>query len=89
MVVPSNTLAHNGLQLPEGGDFGVLHCEPITNIVRITNLDLTTEPPLSGRCCYVLFFYSRINFVVIVLFEFRSCNLKTYIPVDKAETSRV
>jgi len=42
----------NGLQLPEGGDFEALHCPPSTNFDRSTKLDLTTKPPLLGRCCY-------------------------------------
>ena len=46
-------LGHNVLQLPEGGDFEALHCQPSTNFDRSTKLDLTTEPPLLGRCCYV------------------------------------
>jgi len=41
----------NVLQLPEGGDFEALHCQPSTNFDRCTTLDLTTEPPLLGRCC--------------------------------------
>jgi len=41
----------NGLQLPEGGDLEALHCQPSTNFDRITKLDLTTDPPLLGRCC--------------------------------------
>ncbi|MGI6320363.1 MAG: hypothetical protein ACOXZK_05280 [Bacteroidales bacterium] len=41
----------NVLQLPEGGDFEALHCQPSTNVDRSTKLDLTTEPPLLGRCC--------------------------------------
>jgi hypothetical protein len=35
-------LTANGLQLPEGGDFGALHCQPSTNFDRSTKLDLTT-----------------------------------------------
>jgi len=45
------TLAGNGLQLPEGGDFEALHFPPSRNFDRSTKLDLTTEPPLLGRCC--------------------------------------
>ena len=45
-------VADNVLQLPEGGDFEALHCQPSTNFDRSTKLDLTTEPPLLGRCCY-------------------------------------
>jgi len=44
-------VTHNVLQLPEGGDFEALHCQPSTNFDRSTKLDLTTEPPLLGRCC--------------------------------------
>src|SRR5690554_2861471 len=47
----------NVLQLPEGGDFEALHCQPSTNFDRSTKLDLTTEPPLLGRCCYLLAFF--------------------------------
>jgi hypothetical protein len=51
-------ISHNVLQLPEGGDFGALHCQPSRNFDRSTKLDLTTEPPLLGRCCYGSFFLS-------------------------------
>jgi len=49
-------LAYNGWQLPEGGDLEALHCQPSRNFDRSTKLDLTTEPPLLGRCCYVMFY---------------------------------
>jgi len=45
------------LQLPEGGDFEAIHCQPSTNFDRSRKLDLTTEPPLLGRCCYKPFFF--------------------------------
>jgi hypothetical protein len=38
-------LLHNGLRLPEGGDFGALHVQS-TNLDRSKKLDLITEPPL-------------------------------------------
>jgi hypothetical protein len=41
----------NVFQLPEGGDFEALHCQPSTNFDGSTKLDLTTEPPLLGSCC--------------------------------------
>jgi len=44
-------MTHNFLQLPEGGDFEALQCQPSTNFDGSTKLDLTTEPPLLGRCC--------------------------------------
>ena len=50
-VGPLSPLYPNGLQLPEGGDFEAPHCQPSTNFDRSTKLDLTTEPPLLGRCC--------------------------------------
>jgi len=49
-------ISHNGLQLPEGGDFEAFHCQPSSNFDRSTKLDLTTEPPLLGRCCWLLLF---------------------------------
>jgi len=56
LVVSSNTLSANDvLQLPKGGDFEVLHCQPSRNFDRSTKLDLTTEPPLFGRCCWQQF----------------------------------
>ena len=45
-------LAHNGLQLQEVGDFGDENCLPPLNLMRSTKLHLTTEPPISCRCCY-------------------------------------
>jgi len=42
----------NVLQLPEGGDFEALHCQLSRNLDRSIKLDLTTEPPLLGRCCW-------------------------------------
>ena len=56
-------LATNGLQLPEGGDFEAIHFQPSTNFDRSTKLDLTTEPPLLGRCCcaFVLYLTCSIN----------------------------
>lgn len=41
----------NGLGLAEGGDFEALHCKNSTNFDGSTKLELTTEPPLLGRCC--------------------------------------
>ena len=61
-VLVSHKIAANVLQLPEGGDFEAIHCQPSTNFDRSTKLDLTTEPPLLGRCgyglvlCYLLLF---------------------------------
>jgi len=57
-------VAANVLQLPEGGDFEALHCQPSRDFDRSTKLDLTTEPPLLGRCCYLLaFFLSLLSLV--------------------------
>jgi len=68
-------VADNVLQLPEGGDFEALHCQPSTNFDRSTKLDLTTEPPLLGRCCYRLAFLSVVgynHFCVVCLCHFAS-----------------
>jgi hypothetical protein len=57
-------VTHNVSQLPEGGDFEALNCQSSRNFDRSTKLDLTTEPPLLGRCCYafvVLSFFKQVN----------------------------
>src|SRR5690554_4209283 len=52
------SLAANVLALGAVADFGALHCQPSRNFDKSTKLDLTTEPPLLGRCCYAQgFFY--------------------------------
>ncbi len=45
------TIGYNVLQLKEVGDFGDEHCLPPLNLRRSTELHLTTEPPISCRCC--------------------------------------
>src|SRR5690554_532655 len=55
----------NVLQLSDGGDFEALHCQPSTNFDRSTKLDLTTEPPLLGRCCYSQYFLSYYVYKVL------------------------
>jgi hypothetical protein len=47
----------NVSQLPEGGDLVAIHCQPSKNFDRNTKLDLTTEPPLLGSCCYGAFLF--------------------------------
>ncbi len=37
-----------------GGDFGAQNCQPARNFDLKTELDLTTEPPISCRYCYKL-----------------------------------
>lgn len=46
----------NGLELQEVGDFGDENCLISVNLIRSTKLSLTTELPISCRCCYRLFF---------------------------------
>jgi len=41
----------NVLQLQEVGDFEAQHCTPPLNFIQSTKLYLTTEPPISCRCC--------------------------------------
>jgi len=47
----SHRIATNGLQLPEGGDFEALHCQPSTNFDRSTALDLTASAPIAANGC--------------------------------------
>jgi hypothetical protein len=42
------------LALGEEADFEALNCLPPLNLIRSTKLQLTTEPPISFRCCYGL-----------------------------------
>src|SRR5690606_24280051 len=62
------------LQLQEVGDFGDENCLPPLNLIRSTKLHLTTEPPISCRCCYLLAFSSVIiisfvkpSFAILIL----------------------
>ncbi len=62
LMIPK--LTRNVLQLPEGGDFGTLNCQHTMKLNRSTKPDLTTKPPLLGRCCYrfgLLFQTNKIN----------------------------
>jgi len=49
------TLTANGLQLQEVGDYEAQNCLPTLNLIRSTiphvRVHLTTEPPISCRCC--------------------------------------
>jgi hypothetical protein len=49
-----NFVSRNGLQLQEVGDYEAQNCLPPLNLIRSTKLHLTTEPPISYRCCYKL-----------------------------------
>jgi hypothetical protein len=91
LLVGFFTLTHNGLQLPEGGDFEAIHCQPSRNFDRSTKLDLTTEPPLLGRCCYSLCFFSRLfdfqfSFVLNVNGPPQSAVIILYFPVLKSSS---
>src|SRR5690554_1559989 len=60
-------LTANGWQLQEVGDFGDENCLPALHLIRSTKLHLTTEPPISCRCCYRAFFF------VLRSFAFKVC----------------
>jgi hypothetical protein len=60
-------LAYNVLQLQEVGDFGDENCLPPLNLIRSTKLHLSTEPPISCRCCYKPFLFPSALF---------SCSIK-------------
>jgi hypothetical protein len=51
----------NVFQISEGKDFGTLNCQHTMNLNRSTKPDLTTEPPLLGRCCYVQSFLDVLS----------------------------
>ena len=63
----TGSLSPNVLQLPDGGDFEALHFQLGSNFDRSTKLDLPTEPPLLGRCCYQLAF--RVYSLCLSFFE--------------------
>ena len=70
------TIGYNGLRLQEVGDFGDENCLPPLNLIRSTKLHLTTEPPISCRCCYhQCFLVCRGLYVLFCLlsFVFLSC----------------
>ena len=46
-----NRVTYNVWRLQEVGDFGDENCLPPLNLIRSTKLHLTTEPPISCRCC--------------------------------------
>jgi hypothetical protein len=61
-------MPHNGLRLPEGGDFEAIHYQLSRNFDKSTKLDLTNEPPLLGRCCYaVVFLYASLCFSLYLI----------------------
>ena len=53
------TVVANVLQLQEVGDFEAQNCLPPPNLIRSTKLHLTTEPPISCRCCYSQFLFIK------------------------------
>ncbi len=44
-------MSGNGLLLPEGGDFGALHCHPSRTFDKSTKLHLSTEPAFLPNAC--------------------------------------
>jgi len=61
-------ISHNVLRLQEVGDFGAQNCLPALNLIRSTKPLVTTEPPISCRCCYVPVLFSQCltHFVLII-----------------------
>ena len=49
-IIVVHAITANGLQIPEGGDFGVLHCQ------LCTNFDTCIPSGRLGRCCCGKFF---------------------------------
>jgi hypothetical protein len=54
-------MTHNVLQLQEVGDYEDENCLPPLSLTRSTKLLLTTEPPISFRCCYGLVFLTNFT----------------------------
>ena len=54
--VGSLTLAHNVLQIAEGGDFEAETFNKEQMMIQGTNFNFSTTPPLLAMCCYTLFF---------------------------------
>jgi hypothetical protein len=73
-------VAYNDLQLQEVGDFEAQNCMPPLYLIRSTKLQLTTEPPISCRCCYaqylnwsiVKFLPSKVSLLINPMFCFKS-----------------
>jgi hypothetical protein len=63
------TIGYNVSTLGEGGDFGDENCLPPLNLIRSTKLHLSTEPPISCRCCYAFV----VLFLSSIFVSFRVC----------------
>ncbi|MFN4811869.1 MAG: hypothetical protein ACK5JQ_04705, partial [Bacteroidota bacterium] len=50
----SSNIAGNVSGLGEGGEYEAQNCLPALHLIRSTNVQLTTEPPLSLSPCYAL-----------------------------------
>lgn len=65
----------DGLQLQEVGDYRDENCLHPLNLIQSTKHHLTTEPPISCRCCY----WFGILFCRPFSFGFKFCiNVQTY-----------
>ena len=54
-------IAGNGWQLTEVGDYEAQNLNIKIMFNRSRNVDITTEPPILVRCCYVPFFFINLN----------------------------
>ena len=52
----ANKIAYNVLALGEEAVFEALNCLPALNLIRSTNLHLSTEPAFLPNACYMPFF---------------------------------
>ena len=64
----TRAITANVLQLQEVGDFGDENCLPPLNLIRSTKLHLTTEPPISCRCCYMMPLHLSCSRIVQTLY---------------------
>jgi len=54
-------MAHNVLQIAEGGEYEALNLIKPQMLNRSTTVDISTQPPLLAMCCYMPFASTNIT----------------------------
>lgn len=70
VVIMSFSIGHNVLQLQEVGDFEAQNCLASLNLIRSTKTHLTTEPPISCRCCCKLWLFFHLVLLLSIFAKF-------------------
>jgi hypothetical protein len=60
-------MAHNILQILEGGDFEAQKLKLTQMFNRSKNVHITTKTPLLGMCCYALFFMGIHKSIAVLI----------------------